>query len=259
MGVAPDPPGRAFRGTLLAKERLGFLEGGTDILVDALVAAARSRGTTFRTSTPVARVLHDGRTAKGLETTDGRKRHDFDYVVSAVPLPHFLRMTPDLPPHYQERLSQIDFIGVICVVLRTRKQVTENYWLNVNDPRIPFNGFIEYTNLNPGMTGDGTRIVYVPYYLPRNHRRFGLTDEATKADAIASLSIVNPSFGPGTSSTPLSPAIRTLRSSAARGSDCARRNTGRPSIASCSSSRASSTRPIGRSAERWSSRATWAG
>jgi protoporphyrinogen oxidase len=183
------------RGTLLAKERLGFLAGGTDVLVNALVDAARAKGATFHTSTPVNRIVHDGRTVKGIETSAG-ERYDFDYVVSAVPLPHFLRMTPDLPPHYQERLAKIDFIGVICVVLRTRRPVSDNYWVNVNDPRVPFNGFIEYTNLNPDMTGDGTRIVYVPYYLPRSHKRFAFSDESMTADAIASLSIVNHSFGP---------------------------------------------------------------
>jgi protoporphyrinogen oxidase len=183
------------RGALLAKERLGFLEGGTEVLVNALVDAARSRGVTFHTSTAIGRIVHDGRTVKGLETSDGQ-HHKFDYVVSAVPLPLFLRMTPDLPPHYNERLERIDFIGVICVVLRASAPVSDNYWLNVNDPRIPFNGFIEYTNLNPEMTSDGTRIIYVPYYLPRHHKRWKFSDESMIADAIGSLSIVNRSFGP---------------------------------------------------------------
>jgi protoporphyrinogen oxidase len=159
------------RGRGLQRERLGYLEGGTDMLVDALVEAVGKKGGKFHTSAPVKRILSDGRRVTGIETVAG-SRHDFDYVVSAVPLPHFLRMATDLPPHYRERLGQIGFIGVICVALRLKKQLTEYYWLNANDPRIPFNGFIEYTNLNPDMTGDGSKIIYVPYYLPRSHARF---------------------------------------------------------------------------------------
>ena len=100
-------------------------------------------------------------------------------------------MAPNLPPHYQERLEKIGFIGVVCVVLRLRHSVTENYWLNINDPRIPYNGFIEYTNLNPTMTGDGSSIVYVPFYMPTSHRRFSFSDEQHIRDAVASLAVVN--------------------------------------------------------------------
>jgi protoporphyrinogen oxidase len=184
------------RGSLLARERFGYLEGGTDVLVNALVEQARARGARFHTSMPVRRIVHDGRKVEGIETRYG-ERHAFDCVVSAVPLPHFVRMTPDLPGAYRERLEAIDFIGVICVALRTRRRLSENFWLNVNDRRVPFNGFIEYTNLNPGVTGDGSHVVYVPYYLPRDHERFRLSDAETVDDAIASLSVVEPSFGKG--------------------------------------------------------------
>jgi protoporphyrinogen oxidase len=179
------------RGGPLQQERLGYLEGGTDTLVKALVAASRKNGATLLTSSPVKRIIHDGHQCTGVETEDGTAR-SFDYVVSAVPLPHFVRMLVDGPEDYLAKLSAIDFIGVLCVTLRLKHQVSENYWLNVNDPRIPFNGCIEYTNLNPGMTPDGTRIVYVPFYMPRSHPRFRYSDEKNIADAIASLTLLNP-------------------------------------------------------------------
>ena len=178
------------RGSGLARASFGWLEGGTQVLVDALVRKATDRGVKFRTGTPVRRILHDGRRCQGVLTESG-ETHAFDQVVAAVPLPLFLRMAPNLPPHYQERLEKIGFIGVVCVALRLRHSVTENYWLNINDPRIPYNGFIEYTNLNPSMTGDGSKIVYVPFYMPTSHRRFSFSDEQHIRDAVASLAVVN--------------------------------------------------------------------
>jgi protoporphyrinogen oxidase len=178
------------RGRGMARSSFGFLEGGTQVLVDALVARATARGVKLRAGARVARILHDGRRCRGIET-EGGKVHEFDAVVAAVPLPLFLRMAENLPPHYQERLEKIRFIGVVCVVLRLRESVTENYWLNINDPRIPYNGFIEYTNLNPRMTGDGSSIVYVPFYMPTTHRRFSYSDDQHVRDAVASLAVVN--------------------------------------------------------------------
>jgi protoporphyrinogen oxidase len=173
----------------------GYLEGGTEVLIDGLVAGARKQGARLHASTPVQRILHDGRRCRGIQTADGVE-HEFDTVVSAVPLPMFLKMTPGLPPHYEERLANIGFIGVICVLLRLREQITDNYWLNINDPRIPYNGFIEYTHLNPGVTRDGSSIVYVPFYLPLTHRRFSYSDAQHVSDAVASLAIVKKGFSP---------------------------------------------------------------
>ncbi len=93
------------RGSGLARASFGWLEGGTQVLVDALVRKATDRGVKFRTGTPVRRILHDGRRCQGVLTESG-ETHAFDQVVAAVPLPLFLRMAPNLPPHYQERLEK---------------------------------------------------------------------------------------------------------------------------------------------------------
>jgi protoporphyrinogen oxidase len=181
------------RSGALQKERLGYLEGGTDTLVKALISASEGAGAKLLTNAPVKRIVHDGYKCSGIETMDG-VTHSFDHVVSAVPLPHFLRALGGAPEDYVAQLSSIEFIGVLCVTLRLKQPISENYWLNVNDPRIPFNGCIEYTNLHPTMTPDGTRILYVPFYLPRSHPRFKYSDEKNIADAVAALTILNPKF-----------------------------------------------------------------
>lgn len=181
------------RGGPFRKERLGYLQGGTDTLVNALISKSEQAGARLRTNAPVKRIIHEGYRCSGIETQDG-ETHLFDHVVSAVPLPHFLRMLGGGPEDYLAQLAAIEFIGVLCVTLRLTRSVSDNYWLNVNDPRIPFNGCIEYTNLHPQMTPDGSRILYVPFYLPRSHPRFTFSDEKNIADTVAALTILNPEF-----------------------------------------------------------------
>ncbi len=182
--------GKGFRGM-----SFGYLAGGTEVLIQALAAGARERGAKIHVSTSVRRIVHDGRRCTGVETADGGQ-HEFDAVVATVPMPLFLEMTPGLPQEYEARLAAIDFIGVVCVVLHLRESITDNYWLNINDSRVPYNGFIEYTHLNPGVTGDGSTIVYVPFYLPRTHPRFSYPDAQQVRDAMASLAVVNDHFSP---------------------------------------------------------------
>ncbi|HEV7519415.1 MAG TPA: NAD(P)/FAD-dependent oxidoreductase [Thermoanaerobaculia bacterium] len=177
------------------QERLGYLAGGTDSLVAALEGRLRACGAELYTGRAARRILIESGRATGVETADGT-RWPFDAVVSAVPLPHFVRLAPDLPADYRAALATIDFIGVICVVLHLRHPLSPNFWLNVNDERVPFNGCIEYTNLNPGITEDGSAIVYVPFYLPRDHERFTYDDARLIADCIRALGVINPRFQP---------------------------------------------------------------
>lgn len=176
-------------------ERLGYLEGGTDRLVNELEAQLTRRGVDLRPGTPVRRILIEDGRARGVETQDG-VTHRLDRVVSAVPLPQFVRMAPGLPDSYRAELEKIRFIGVVCVALRLRRPLTGNFWLNVNDARIPFNGCIEYTNLNGEITPDGTSILYVPYYLPQDHPRMNHRDEDLICETIAALRIINPELTP---------------------------------------------------------------
>jgi len=181
------------RKTPLHREMLGYLEGGTDIFIKSLVQELRQHGGSVMLSRPVAKIIVDDGQVWGLHTTDGQRWH-FDYVVSAVPLPVFLHLTPDLPPDYRSKLAAIDFIGVICLILRLRYPLTGNFWLNINDPRVPFNGCIEYTNLNKQATSDGSAVLYVPYYLPHKHERFHYSDEQLLQECAKALTIVSRDF-----------------------------------------------------------------
>ncbi|HEX4956437.1 MAG TPA: NAD(P)/FAD-dependent oxidoreductase [Thermoanaerobaculia bacterium] len=173
-------------------ERLGHLVGGTDTLVDALEADLERRGAVLRRSTPVARVRIEEGAVRGLTTASGES-HDFDRVVVAAPLPQFLRLCAEgLPGPYRAGLAAIDFLGVVCVVLRLRRSISPNYWLNVNDPAIAWNGCIEYTRLNPEMTPDGSTILYIPFYLPRSHPRFRQDDGELIEECLRDLMRVQP-------------------------------------------------------------------
>jgi len=58
-------------------------------------------------------------------------------------------------PHHRDLLS----------VPAPLSSVTPFFWVNANDPRVPFAGMIEYTNLNPVRELGGDRVLYVPQYL----------------------------------------------------------------------------------------------
>jgi protoporphyrinogen oxidase len=119
-------------------------------------------------------------------------------VLSTVALQVLGRMIPEWDKEYCHRLRRIDYIGVVCGLFRLREPVTNAFWTNINDSRIPYNGIIEYTNLNRHVREalGGRSIVYIPYYLRTNSPRYEYSDEVLRAEFIDGLKLVNPRFHP---------------------------------------------------------------
>ena len=79
-------------------------------------------------------------------------------------------------------------IAVVCVIAKLRRAVTENFWLNTNDPDMDIPGLVEYTNLRPL----DHHIVYVPFYMPGEHPKFADGDQVFLDKVRAYLKKINP-------------------------------------------------------------------
>jgi len=172
----------------LFKEKLGYLEGGSDTLLHALKADIEAHGGEIRLKTPVTRVvLSDGK-VQGLEV--GGTVEAFDKVISTIPLPYVPRVMPDLPSETLAKFKAVKNIAVVCVIAKLRKPVTENFWLNTNDPEMDIPGLVEYSNLRPL----DQHIVYVPFYVPGEHPLFSEPDQAFLDKVQRYLKKINPAL-----------------------------------------------------------------
>ena len=88
LDFAPDVAGGAMFPYLegMAGQAFGMVigQGGADTIISALVAAIRARGGVVECNAPVARVLHDGGRAIGVELADGRKVTATRAVIAGV-------------------------------------------------------------------------------------------------------------------------------------------------------------------------------
>jgi protoporphyrinogen oxidase len=176
--------GRSRRSLL--QEELGYIEGGSQTLVRALVSAIEGLGAKIRLGQKVDEiVIRNGRVqgvlANGVE-------HLVDDVISTVPTPFVNVMVPDLPEEWKRRYAAIPNIGVACVVFKLRRSVTPHFWVNIVDESIDIPGIIEFSNLRP----TGHTIVYVPYYMPLTNPKWTWTDVELAAEAFAAICSINP-------------------------------------------------------------------
>jgi len=167
------------------QEELGYIDGGSQTLVNALVAAIQERGGQVHLGTPVAEIISREGTVTGVRTK-GEVRN-FDAVIATVPTPYISKLVPGFTDATKAAYDAIQNIGVVCVVFKLARPITGHFWLNVNDQRIEFPGLVEFSNLRPFPQ----TIVYVPYYMPQTHPKFGLGDDAFVNEAFRSLRLIN--------------------------------------------------------------------
>lgn len=150
----------------LFNEKLGYLEGGSETLLQAMQADILKNGGQIHLRTPVQEVLIEDGKAAGL-LVEG-ERLTFDRVISTIPIPYIPKVIPGLPAKALEQFKAKNNIAVVCVIVKLRKALTRNFWLNTNDPEMDIPGIVEYSNLHPLKD----HIVYVPFYIPQDDPKY---------------------------------------------------------------------------------------
>lgn len=172
----------------LFKEKLGYLEGGSKTLLDAMQSAIEVSGGKFYLKSAVNKVVIERGKVIGVEV-NGRME-SFDKVISTIPLPYVPRVMPDLPSDVLAKFKALKNIAVVCVIVKLTKPLTENFWLNTNDPEMDIPGLVEYTNLQPL----DHHIVYVPFYMPGEHPKFSDEDDVFLSKVKRYLKKINPAL-----------------------------------------------------------------
>ncbi len=159
----------------LKPDLMGYFDGGSAVLLDALVERIQAAGSEISLSCPAEAVRSEDGRVKSVATAAGEI--EADAVIVAVPLSEAARLVADSLPKWSEALANLPAIAVVCGLFRLDSAVTPYFWVNINDSRLPINGFVEYSNLNRRRETWGGEILYVPLYLAAEDPRFAWSDD----------------------------------------------------------------------------------
>jgi len=172
----------------LLEEKLGYIEGGSEPLVKALIAAIEAKGGKVKLGNGATRFLIKDGAVTGVELRDGTVA-EASQVISTVPLPYVPGLLADAP-ELARRYEGFENVGVACVILKLARSVSPNFWVNVSDERMAIPGFVEFSNLRPLPE----TIVYVPYYMPTTNPKFSNSDEDFIQESFGYLKLINPAL-----------------------------------------------------------------
>ncbi len=182
------------RRSLFEREKLGYIMGSFNVLIDRLAEAIREAGGTVFAGIGVEAVERSGdvwlvRDSAGTTTP-------VDAVVATVPSPLVAKLFPQFPDAYRTKLLSTVYQAAVTLLLQTRQALSDIYWLNIGDPALPYTGIIEHTNFIPPSYYQGRHLIYVSKYVEQSHPYLALRDEEVLEAAFLHLPKVNPAFSP---------------------------------------------------------------
>jgi protoporphyrinogen oxidase len=162
-------------------EVMGWLEGGYQTLIDALAAKIRELGGEIHASSVVDEIRGTGAGVTGIVV--GGKYRPFDHVLCTLAPPVARQLMADaLVPHLPA--DPFRYLGVVCLLLRTRHSVSPYYHLNITDREIPLTTVVETTHVvDPEYVGGS--LLYCSKYVDPSHPDLSRDPDEIERDYLA--------------------------------------------------------------------------
>jgi len=162
------------RGSAESTEKLGHVSGGYKTVIQAISERITDRGGQINTGVTVSRLTpqSDG----GVEVLMDTGSETFDRVVYTGPMT-VLDTIVDPGLIVTDGVRQpIEYLGAICMVMISSKNIVPYYVVNIADERIDFTGIIGMSNLVSVEETDGLYMTYFVKYVASDDKMLKATD-----------------------------------------------------------------------------------
>lgn len=124
------------------------------------------------------------------------KIENYDAVVVTTPSFLFLKIAPQLPNNYKEKLGKLKGLGATNLVLRLNKPFFNDgtYWLSVCDKNAPVMAIVEHTNFMDKNNYNNEHLVYLGNYKAPDDPYFLMTKEEMLKKFDPYLKRINPDY-----------------------------------------------------------------
>ena len=178
-------------------EHLGYPMGSFGEVIEVLADRIAQQGGVIHTSASVTQIVEvDGSaTAMEVQLEGGEtERREYDAIIATTPSYVFTRLAPAMPPEYQSKLENVDYLSAVLMVMVMDRPFTNKYWMNIADPNTPFVALIEHTNLIDKELYGGKHILYISNYPSRDNELYQMSGDELMDLFVPHLQKINPDF-----------------------------------------------------------------
>lgn len=180
-----------FRSRESGDEKLGYLKGSFQVLVDALVKKLEKKGVRFEKNFLVDEVIVSK--DRIVSVKGGGRVILGDVFLFCTPL-NVTEKLIKIDNKYFNSLKKIEYFGAVCVILELKNSLTDFYWLNIADENLSFVGIIEQTNFEDKKTYNNSHIVYLTKYFDNESFYAKAKDSEIEKLMISDIVKIKPNF-----------------------------------------------------------------
>jgi len=177
-------------------ENLGHVKGGYESVFKRLQQEIEQGSGQVLLNETVTKI---SATDAGISITSSQGIRQFDHVVCTSPV-NVLRniVDADLLEIHSGKSGErtVEYLGVVCVVLVTKKPITRYYVINIADETIPFTGVIGMSNVVDPDNTEGNYLTYLPRYLLSTDQEMENPDAYFEDAFLKGISRMFPDFDP---------------------------------------------------------------
>jgi protoporphyrinogen oxidase len=176
---------------------LAYPKGGFLQFAEALTKVIEEKGGKVLFETKVIKLEENRQLSVTLQSKSGEEKNElFDKVIVTLPSFLFVKITPQLPKSYQEKLLQLKSLGATNLVLRLNKPFFKDstYWLNVCDKKAPVMAIVEHTNYMDRKYYNQETLVYLGNYKSTDDKNYLMAKEEMLKMFDPYLKKINPSY-----------------------------------------------------------------
>jgi protoporphyrinogen oxidase len=178
------------------QEKMGHVHGGYQTILHAAAKRLKELGVIIKTDTPIINVQSTqhmrqtqstsrtnqtkptNQSTQAVQVETPNNQFEFDKVLLTTDCPTVLRMLGGRLHHlYWERLSEIEYLGVISLMLILDRSLSPYYVINLLDQTMPFTGIIESTNVVDPRELQSRHIVFLPKYITADDPAHQMADD----------------------------------------------------------------------------------
>jgi protoporphyrinogen oxidase len=173
-------------------ERLGYLDGSLQVLLDALLKRLREMGVELVCEQPIEKITINQNKIEAVITQ--QNQYSGNQFLFTIPGVYLSKMLNANCPALAGNLAAVKYFGAVCVILELHRPLSNIYWLNVADEGFPFGGIIEHTNFIDKKKYNGSHIAYLSRYFAMEESVATMTEKEIQDWMVGYLPKIYPGF-----------------------------------------------------------------
>lgn len=175
----------------LKREMFGYVPGGYKRVIEAYTQKLISEDIELKTNYAAKEIRISLNGKPEIFFANGEAK-EFDEVIVTLPSGIAAKICKGLTEAEIKRLTEVEYLGVICVAVLLKKPISQFYVTNITDSSVPFTGVIEMSALVDKKYLGGYSLVYLPKYVNPDDSLFNNSDDELKSYFLENLKKMYP-------------------------------------------------------------------